>query len=415
LLIILISYAVMSSKTPFPGAAALAPVIGTALLIRYGQSGWVSRLLSYRPVVQTGKISYSLYLWHWPVIVFWKYALFDQLCGYDYVGMFLLALLLGYLSWRFIEIPVRTSPAWTMRRSFIFAATGIAFLVSLGTACVYCRGWPTILHPRANEFVGMPPRGYPFVQATILRIINRFVPPSAAEGGPGTFTIGDSGEPEIFLLGDSHALALRYGLDSLLRESHRAGYYINCNASDMFDMRSKESQTALKTLAALPRVSRVILAERWANGHPSRLHGETRDARLEEFARYIRSMGKTLLLVMDVPSYPYVCSDIAARTRIISPRQMRPILDSYQQSNAEYDRVQGKINCELEEISKKSGAVLIPLYLAFKQDDHYVSMEERGGRTVFLYSDTDHLSAAGSLRAARFIMPYLLPVNTTKR
>jgi peptidoglycan/LPS O-acetylase OafA/YrhL len=193
LLMVLIPYAVLSSKTPFPGAAALSSVVGTALLIRYGQSGWINALLSWRPCVAIGKISYSLYLWHWPVTVFWKYAVYDQLYFYDYIGMFLLSLLLAYLSWRFVEVPVRTSPAWTMRRSFAFAGAGIVLLVSIGTLCVFQKGWPTILHRQANSLTNERPR---FVESLIRNKIrqvktalghtlpfNDFVPFSLGGGG----------------------------------------------------------------------------------------------------------------------------------------------------------------------------------------------------------------------------------------
>ncbi len=122
LLLVLAPYACLSSTTSFPGATALPSVLGTVLLIGCGHGGWVSRLLSWRPLVLTGKISYSLYLWHWPVTVFWKYATYDQLRAYDYAGMFLLSLVLGYLSWRFVEMPVRSSPAWTPRRTFALLA-----------------------------------------------------------------------------------------------------------------------------------------------------------------------------------------------------------------------------------------------------------------------------------------------------
>ena len=168
---VLASYAVLSSETPFPGAAAMPPVIGTALLIRYGQSGWVSQMLSCRPFVLTGKISYSLYLWHWPVIVFWRYVAYDRLSFDDYIGMFLLSLLLGYLSWRFIELPVRTSSAWTMHRSFLLAAAGIALLVGLGTACVHYKGWPTVLHPEANKVAYMPPPRDPLLFARTFSLM----------------------------------------------------------------------------------------------------------------------------------------------------------------------------------------------------------------------------------------------------
>jgi len=164
LLMVLIPYAVLSSKTPFPGATALSSVTGAALLIRYGQTGWIKALLSWRPFVAIGKISYSLYLWHWPVTVFWKYAVYNQLYVYDYIGMFLFSLLLAYLSWRFVELPVRTSPAWTLRRSFTFAGAGIVLLVSIGTICVFQKGWPTVLHPLANSLTNERPQ---FVESLI--------------------------------------------------------------------------------------------------------------------------------------------------------------------------------------------------------------------------------------------------------
>ncbi|MGO9111983.1 MAG: acyltransferase family protein [Thermoguttaceae bacterium] len=439
LLLVSASYAFLSSTTPFPGAAALPPVIGTVLLIRYGQDGLVSRLLSCRPFVLTGKISYSLYLWHWPIIVFWRYVVYDQPSSLDYIGMFLLSLLLGYLSWRLIELPVRTSPAWTMRRSFVFAAAGIAFLVSLGTACVYYKGWPTILHPEANEAAYMPPPRDPFLFARTLSVMRHIGSASGhdfkavveheqnlqqqlstffANGYEGSSNIGASGEPKILLLGDSHAGSLRYGIDALLREKGIAGYAIICLDNDMFDLTLPKSDAALRKLSELQSVSHVILAEMWAREY-FRKRGKAQDygvmfARLEEFALHLRSMGKTLAISTDIPYYRYVLTDIEARRRIFMPRSTEIILDSQQQSDVDYDREQGKINITLVEICKKTGAVLIPLHLAFKQDDHYVCFEARGTGTMPLYRDADHLSMAGSLRAARFIMPYLHPETTAR-
>ena len=180
LLMVLSSYVILSSRTPFPGAAALPPVLGTALLIRYGGTGPVSRLLACRPLVLVGKISYSLYLWHWPIIVFWRYAAYDQLASYDYIGMFLLSLLLGCLSWRFVELPVRTSSTWAMGRSFAFATAGIMLMVGLGTACVFCKGWPAILHVEANQAAPMPPPRDPFLFARTFTQCGTSVP------SPGT-------------------------------------------------------------------------------------------------------------------------------------------------------------------------------------------------------------------------------------
>jgi peptidoglycan/LPS O-acetylase OafA/YrhL len=70
---VMIAYSVLSysSSTTFPGLSALVPCIGTALIIQAGESGSsiIGALLSWRPVVFIGLISYSLYLWHWPFII----------------------------------------------------------------------------------------------------------------------------------------------------------------------------------------------------------------------------------------------------------------------------------------------------------------------------------------------------------
>ena len=231
LLMVLVPYAALSSKTPFPGAAALSSVLGTALLIRYGSTGWVSKLLAWRPFVATGKISYSLYLWHWPVTVFWKYAVYDQLYWFDYVGMVLLSFLLGYLSWKFVELPVRTSQAWTMKRSFAFAASGIVLLVGLGVACVFSRGWPAVLHAKANSFVDNSQKAQ-FVESWLrnkgqlfsikLQLNIEWYPYRPLWFGETQVShLGKSNRTDIFVFGDSHAGMLLYGInDALLKNGY---------------------------------------------------------------------------------------------------------------------------------------------------------------------------------------------------
>ena len=276
LLAVLLSCVCLSSKTPFPGAAALPAVAGTALLIRYGRRGWVSNLLSWRPLVAIGKMSYSLYLWHWPVTVFWRYVAYNQVGTADYAGMLFLSLLLGWLSWRFVETPVRTSQAWTMRRTFLFAGAGMASLVVLGTTCVLCAGWPKLLHPAANEVADKaPPRNAVLVDnaTAAIRRIGAVVGwdfPGITEhrqfyerhGGGGP-RIGAGGEPEVFLLGDSHAGSLRPGLDAVLRGRGIAGYFVSRSSTDLFDETLPASQDAMRKLSGLPSVKQVVLAEMW--------------------------------------------------------------------------------------------------------------------------------------------------------
>jgi len=74
IILILCSYAFIENSRTFPGVWPLLPCLGTIMLLRYGEyKGLVNKLLTLKPSVGIGKISYSLYLWHWPVIVFAYY------------------------------------------------------------------------------------------------------------------------------------------------------------------------------------------------------------------------------------------------------------------------------------------------------------------------------------------------------
>lgn len=433
-LLVMLPYAFLTPATAFPGATALPSVIGTALLIRYGHTGLVSQLLAWKPLVSTGKISYSLYLWHWPVTVFWKYVIFDQVCWYDYSGMFLLSVLLGYLSWKYVEMPVRSSQAWTMGRSFTYTAVGIALLVTLGTASTFYKGWPTVLHSEANEVAYMPPPRDPFVVArttAILRRMGRVIGrPSKlirshdeimeekvamfhGQKDRANINIGASGSVKISLLGDSHAGALRSGFDQLLSENNIAGHASIYFGTDMFNLDIPYARDALNKLAELPLAKRVILVQNWklSLSRHTKNHTEERVyAKLETYSRHIQSLGKTLFIATDIPHFQHNAFDIEARRRIIPPRDLELSQKILRQTEDEYKRQQGEINRRLEKICNETGAILIPLHLAFQQGNYYSSFEIRNNKTVPLYRDNDHLSIAGSLRAAQFIMSRITPI-----
>lgn len=118
------------NNTPFPGIAALPPCLGTALIIWSTSSCEASqpvlgRVLATRPLVFVGLISYSLYLWHWPLLAFGRYSSFEPLSWELRIGLLALAIVLSVLSWRFVETPFRKRGLCATRRSiFVFEASG---------------------------------------------------------------------------------------------------------------------------------------------------------------------------------------------------------------------------------------------------------------------------------------------------
>lgn len=101
-----------TSETPFPGSAALLPTLGAAAVIIGGMGGRdrlaAGRILCVRPMVWTGNISYSLYLWHWPLIVVATYLL-EGLSFLQGLCVVVLSLIPAYLSFRFVEKPMLNS------------------------------------------------------------------------------------------------------------------------------------------------------------------------------------------------------------------------------------------------------------------------------------------------------------------
>jgi hypothetical protein len=99
----------------FPGVKALLPCVGAALFLytttQKPQATMVARLLALKSIVFVGLISYSLYLWHWPVIAFYKSYAAEPLTADVKLAMVLIALALAYLSYKLIEQPWRHSVA----------------------------------------------------------------------------------------------------------------------------------------------------------------------------------------------------------------------------------------------------------------------------------------------------------------
>ncbi len=109
--LIVVGCVALDGQSPFPGWNALYPCLGAALLIWAGEGGdnLVGRhILSARPMVFIGLISYSLYLWHWPLLAFGRITQRGELGLPAAMALALLAVVLATLTWRFVETPLRS-------------------------------------------------------------------------------------------------------------------------------------------------------------------------------------------------------------------------------------------------------------------------------------------------------------------
>lgn len=155
ILLIVIPAITLNNTSSFPGFNAFWPCLGTAMLIVSGKTnhtrGIVNKLIENKFFVSVGLLSYSLYLWHWPIFVFIKYEGL-KLDGIIRIVALILTFVLSYFSWRFIEQPFRTTFKFSFKKTIV-----ILFLPSLITiSLIYGildvnNGFPE-RHPELKEF-----------------------------------------------------------------------------------------------------------------------------------------------------------------------------------------------------------------------------------------------------------------------
>ncbi|MGE0114245.1 MAG: acyltransferase family protein [Steroidobacteraceae bacterium] len=142
ILLIVVGVAWLNAGDSWPGYLALIPVLGTALVIL---SGNTSSIITCNPVSKfIGETSYSIYLWHWPIVVLVAHQHWENSWVVTVLGI-ALATILGWLSYRFVEVPVRRvqiRPRFVEVSRYIVAAT-ILLGVSLGIR--YYQGFPARL------------------------------------------------------------------------------------------------------------------------------------------------------------------------------------------------------------------------------------------------------------------------------
>lgn len=342
----LIAWAVLrfSEHTAFPGLNALFPVLGAALLIHSGRNGtMVSRVMGRRPVVFVGLISYSLYLWHWPLIVFAGYINIHPLSVWQMSLVVLLSVLLAVLSWRYVERPFRSRSRIAARPLFAGAAMAMTVLVVAGGAVAFMQGWPGRFPPQVQMIAAAS-------AATDPRSVACKDFLSAGAGGEGEPCIyGATALPRTAVWGDSHANALIPGIAAAAARHGEAVAFLGADSCrpvfGVFD--SRTMSTACKSyndgvrawLEQHPEIAYVVMVSRWAtlahgksgtlgpnegyeppaiSDRPGRVIDFAAAERLAERAvrqtvETLRQMGKTVVLVYPVPEVGYDVPSTLAR------------------------------------------------------------------------------------------------------
>ncbi len=210
-----------SDDTPFPGWRVAIPAIGTAAILSAGRSGsLVNRVLAITPLTFIGKVSYSFYLWHWPVILAFTYGALSPTSIETSLLSVVVSFVLAVLSWQYVERPFRQRRLLPDAKSlFAGAAFASAATVGVGLLLYVSHGLPQRHRP---EVLALGPN---VSQRQPSRPECHDVTPQRAaadrlciRGAPGV-------PPSFVLAGDSHANALSDGLFAAARNRRVAGVH----------------------------------------------------------------------------------------------------------------------------------------------------------------------------------------------
>ncbi len=139
---IIYSIVMFDETTPFPSHYTLIPVLGTVLIIIFSDSNtFLSTLLSFRPLVAVGLVSYSAYLWHQPLFAFARHRLFDDVSHLLLIALSFISLILAWITWKYVEQPFRNKNFFNRQHIFIFTMSSILVFISIGA----------FIHFKSNE------------------------------------------------------------------------------------------------------------------------------------------------------------------------------------------------------------------------------------------------------------------------
>lgn len=398
LALIFIPIFVYTAETPFPGLAALSPCLGTALIIWANgrvdnkMPTLVGLVLSARPVVFIGLISYSLYLWHWPFFAFSKYLIFEPLSRQERALLLGLGFFFAILSWKYVETPFRERKIGASRKSiFQIAAAGLVVVIGCGLLCVMTQGFPQRFSPQSQRFASAK-----FDEAFQYELgledikAGRLVP------------IGSRNSllrPSVLVWGDSFAMAAMPAVDAFLKEKGIAGraatHSLNAPVLGWSDPKVELKEDAIPFNDSVfsyiknQRISDVIMIARWASyveigKDPS---GTFRSS-LTATIRKLNTIGIRPWLLLSVPNHTF---DVPKALALPFYSQ------TYVQSICARPNESSGVNAYdpefIAEIKAAGGRVLDPKPRFIDSTGEYYVIQADG---FALYRDNSHLTTEGA-------------------
>ena len=392
----------------FPGSKALLPVLGAVCVVVAGGEAWGNRcLLSWRPMVLIGLISYPLYLWHWPLLSYARIILGEMPDRGFRIGLLVLALGLATLTYLLIERPTR----FGARAKGLKAAVLLALLLALG-------GVGGMVYLKA----GLSERAAVVEVADFIKEIGSVRTLFQDEDCKKRYGFENSpetdyclyrdvkGEATVAIIGDSHAI---YAFESVAAYNARRG--VNTvglgrsgegNPANGKIAETKYLQKVFSALRTDSKIHKVFIITRgmmylsgmdYVEGEYARISAKEFKNKTQATVDRLSAAGKAVYIVAENPELP-------VNIRDSFPLQpLRPRRERLRLSKAD---VLARQQEYLDVLKSISGAKIIDTVDIFCPTEECLLVNARG---LPLYYDDDHLSihAGGEFLVDYVLKPYL--------
>jgi peptidoglycan/LPS O-acetylase OafA/YrhL len=396
--------------TPFPGAYALVPTIGAAMVIMFANPGnWVGSVLGSKPFVFVGLISYSTYLWHQPLFAFARIRLLDQPAPSLMAALALLSLALAYLSWRFVEAPFRSRQRWGRSSIFIYSAVFLAVFGAIGLAGQMTNGFLKLKTTAAQRAVLATAAPSPRRNECHNLGPSYGKPSDACEYGDGLLGVAT--------FGDSHTVELAYALAEAIQPTRQKLKHLSFSACAPTFGRSLQGEfkacsdwtaDAVKYITDDTRIKTVVVSHRLNaelfGGHegkypnlPDERSPAEREAMWGSYVAVLQHFvdyGKRVVLVLQAPELPKPIDTLLLQAA--DPRGAVP------GANVEWWKKRSQfVSARLAQIPK--GVLIIDPARIFCTPTFCLAANQGEA----FYFDDDHMSIAGARLVANEILRQL--------
>lgn len=415
--LILASFFLFDAETPFPGWMVLMPVVGTALLIQTRESLINRFALSFRPIVFIGLVSYSWYLWHWPLMAYIRVVSDEGQVGGALLQAIPVSFILAVLSWRFIEQPFRNRTLPTVSILMRYAA---ALLVMLSL--------PTLVHMKEGIPDRLPEQVVVANQIAEQGLSRRDCLAMFTDSHPNEDEACQPEGSRIAVLGDSHAAAASVSLSLHAKAQGTVlTHYTKAACTPLLGMAREDPErpehayrcgafmeSAMEMILTDAEIDTVYIIAAWpANANDPWHYRQFSDGKLGKAVNNMHAMqvglsgavdhleagGKQVILVKDVPHFEFdpmkrVISNAmplrkALRDGLGAGLDMEETHAGIEHRKKEYDQSREIVE-EIAETRPDVGIVDMQEHLCDGQECQY----SKDGMP--LYVDPHHLSDVGA-------------------